>query len=71
MIGGDKFAAYRTIPSLRHYVLVAGERRLVDHCARQDEDVWLLTTVRNGDALRLDPPGVDLPLDEIYRRAGL
>ena len=68
---GDKFASYRTIPSLRHYVLVASDERTVDHYARQERDVWLLTTLRGDDALRLDPPGVELPLAEIYRRAGL
>ena len=68
---GDKFAYYRTIPSLRHYVLVEPDRREVDHYARQSGDTWLLATLRNDDALRLDPPGVDLPLGEIYRRVGL
>lgn len=68
---GDKFAYYRTISSLRHYVLIDTEGREVDHYARQGGDAWLLTTLRGNDVLRLDPPGVDLPLDEIYRRAGL
>ncbi len=68
---GDKFAYYRTIPSLKHYVLVSSDQRLVDHYARQGEDVWLLTTLRGADVLRLDPPGVELPLDEIYRRVNL
>ncbi len=70
-VRGDKFAYYRTIPSLRHYLLVEPDKRLVDHYASQGEDVWLLTTLRGGDVLRLDPPGVELPLDEIYRRAAL
>ena len=68
---GDKFAYYRTIPSLRHYVLVSSEERLVDHYARQTSDQWLLTTLRGDEPLRLDPPGVEIPLDEIYRRARL
>ena len=68
---GDKFAYYRTIPSLMHYVLVASDERTVDHYARQGERVWLLETLRGTDLLTLDPPGVELPLEEIYRRAGL
>jgi Uma2 family endonuclease len=68
---GDKFAYYRTIPSLRHYVLVDTQAREVDHYARQGNETWLLTTLRGDDLLRLDPPGVELSLDEIYRRAGL
>ena len=68
---GDKFAYYRTIPSLRHYVLVDTQGREVDHYARQGDETWLFTTLRGQELLRLDPPGVELPLDEIYRRAGL
>lgn len=69
---GDKFAYYRTIPSLRHYLLVAQDRRMVDHYVRQDANVWLLTSYESpDDVLRLDPPGVELPLAEIYARVGL
>ena len=68
---GVKFDLYRAIPSLRHYVLVEPDRREIDHYARQGEATWLLTTLRNDDTLRLDPPGVEIPLDEIYRRAGV
>ena len=68
---GVKFDLYRAIPSLRHYVLVEPDRREIDHYARQGEATWLLTTLRSDDTLRLDPPGVEIPLDEIYRRAGV
>lgn len=68
---GEKFAYYRTIPSLRHYVLVEPDRREVDHYARQSEDAWLLTTLHGNAVLNLDPPGVELTLDEIYRRVNL
>ena len=68
---GEKFAYYRTILSLRHYVLVSPDEREVDHYARQGAETWLLTALRGDATLRLDPPGVDLPLDEIYRRVGL
>ena len=67
---GVRFDLYRAIPSLRHYVLVEPERREIDHYARQGEATWLLTTLWNDDVLRLDSPGVEIPLDEIYRRAG-
>ncbi len=69
---GDKFADCRTISSLRHYLLVSSDRILVDHYARKGSDSWLLTTYRaRTDVLRLDPPGVEMPLEEIYRRSGL
>ena len=56
---GVKFDLYRSIPSLRHYTLVEPERREIDHYARQGEATWLLTTLRNDDVLRLDPPDVE------------
>ncbi len=68
---GDKFAYYRTIPSLHHYVLVSPDERSVDHYARRESNVWTLAALEGDAVLSLDPPGVELPLDEIYRRARL
>lgn len=66
---GDKFAHYRRIPSLKHYVLVGSEEQVVDHYARKTADQWLLTSYRNpSDVLSLDPPGVRLSLEAIYQR---
>jgi Uma2 family endonuclease len=41
---GTKFAHYRTIPSVREYILVAQDRPLVERYVRQVDNSWLLTT---------------------------
>ncbi|MEQ8847156.1 Uma2 family endonuclease [Botrimarina sp.] len=44
---GRKFDNYRTMPSLREYVLVAQDRAHVDHFARRDDDRWVLTSYQD------------------------
>lgn len=64
---GDKFADYRTIPSLREYVLVAPQENRVEHHAWQPGGAWLLRELRQpGDVLVLSALGVEFPLSEIY-----
>ncbi len=64
---GGKFEDYRTIPSLREYVLVAQERVFIEHHVRQEDGAWLLRELREGDGLRLTFVGVELALADIYR----
>lgn len=49
---GDKFANYRTIPSLSHYVLVAQKKILVEQFTRQADGTWNLRELRAGHRLR-------------------
>ena len=65
-----KWMAYQAIASLRHFLEVAQDRRLVVHHERIAEDLWRERFVREG-TIRLDPPGVELVLDEIYDGTGL
>ena len=66
---GHKFEHYRTLPSLKHYVVVAQNAPLVDVFTRANGDEWALLPVRGLDAAaRLDSLGVELPLREIYDR---
>jgi Uma2 family endonuclease len=62
---GEKFAAYRTLPSLRDYVLVSTGLFLVEHYARQPDGDWLLRERREGGRIALSI-GVELAVDEIY-----
>ncbi|MBK8696331.1 MAG: Uma2 family endonuclease [Deltaproteobacteria bacterium] len=41
---GEKFEGYRSIPSLRHYLMLSSRHPLVEHYARDDDDAWLLRT---------------------------
>ena len=57
---GRKFEHYRTIASLRQYVLVASDRVQVDVFTRQDGEQWLLTSA--------SAPGSEIELASIECR---
>jgi Uma2 family endonuclease len=61
---GDKFADYRTIPSLSHYVVVAQTRILVEHFTRNPDETWTLRELRAGQSLRF--PCGDVAVDALY-----
>ena len=66
---GKKFDHYRTIPSLREYVLVAQDEPMVQRFLRNDDDTWTLTAVSGLDqSLRLKSIDVELLLAEIFDR---
>lgn len=66
---GDKFEGYRSIPSLRHYLMVSSRHVLVEHYARAEDDGWLLRPYRAGETLRVPELGIALEVDELYRLA--
>ena len=66
---GDKFEGYRTIPTLRHYVMVSSKHRLVEHYERAEGDAWTLRTYGPGSELRVKGPDAALAVDELYRMA--
>lgn len=69
---GVKFEHYRSIASLKEYVLVAQDRVRVEHFARQSTGQWLLTAFsEKGDELRLPTLDIALPLDELYAKVEL
>jgi Uma2 family endonuclease len=56
---GSKLIDYFRLPSLRHYLIVRPDDKVVVHHARNDDDTILTRIVRDG-ALHLDPPGLSL-----------
>ena len=54
---GAKLADYFRLPSVRHYLLVRTEDRVVIHHARNDDGTILTRIVREGP-IRMDPPGL-------------
>ena len=69
---GRKFQHYRTIPSLRHYVLVEQSSLRVEHYQSQADETWLLRHMdQPEDELRLDTMGVAIPLKLIYAKVEL
>ncbi len=65
---GEKFDDYKTIPSLREYLLIAQNRVLIEQFVRRGEE-WVRTEYRDiDDTLVLESIGCAIPLREIYAR---
>jgi Uma2 family endonuclease len=65
---GDKFTHYKSIPTLREYLLVAQHRPHVTRLFKQDDGLWIHTELNDlGSTLELTSLGCELPLSEIYR----
>jgi Uma2 family endonuclease len=56
---GAKLADYFRLPSVRHYLIVRAEDRVIIHHARTEDDSIRTSIVREG-LIRLDPPGITL-----------
>ncbi len=69
---GPKLFGYRTLPSLRGYLLVAQDRTWTEYWSRQDGGRWLVTEI-DDPSVTLDLPeiGCKLPLAEIYEEVEL
>jgi Uma2 family endonuclease len=67
---GEKAAGYRSIASLRAYVLVSQLHRRVEIFVRGAGDTWTFRALGPDGALEIDlgAASVALPLSEIYRR---
>ncbi len=63
---GAKFQRVRTLESLRHYVLVAQERAIIEVFTRQPDESWSLRTYGPGTSFPLDAIDVELSVDSIY-----
>jgi Uma2 family endonuclease len=69
---GEKFAAYRTIPSLKEYLTVAQDKIHVEQHVRQPDEQWLLTQFNDmQETIRLESISVDLRVAEIYENIEL
>lgn len=65
---GAKFTYYKSIPSLREYILIATEIPFVSHFVKKSENGWLNRDIEGMQAsLNLPTLDVDVPLSEVYR----
>lgn len=62
----EKMLAYRTLPSLKEYILVATDKRQVEIYRRDEHDEWQLAVVGQDEPMLLESIGASLTLDEIY-----
>jgi Uma2 family endonuclease len=64
----DKFTHYKSIPTLREYLLVAQHRPHVTHLFKQDDGQWIHAEANDLEAsIHLQSLDCELPLSEIYR----
>ncbi len=62
----EKMLAYRTLPSLREYVLIAQDTRLIEVYRCDNDGAWSVETLGEGDLLRLECVDASMTLDEVY-----
>lgn len=66
---GVKFQHYRTIESLKEYILVDQNKVRIEQYIRQDATTWILRDhQRIEEELRMDSIGISIPLQRIYDR---
>ena len=63
---GEKFAGYRSLPSIREVVLVSQDARRVECYTRQLDDSWILREYVGAAAVPLGPRAEPLPLAWLY-----
>jgi Uma2 family endonuclease len=65
---GDKFTHYKSITSLREYLLIAQHRPHVTHYVKQEDGSWSYTEMHGLESsVHLPSLGVTLRLSDIYR----
>ncbi len=60
----DKLVGYFAVPSLHHYLIVDADRRIVIHHARDSDHI--ATRILGAGDLRLDPPGLDVRVEDLF-----
>ena len=68
---GEKFSAYRRIPTLRDYLLVSHNRVAIEHFHRCEDGSWTLRMLKADDTLNLDSIGISVRVAEIYEGVSL
>lgn len=66
---GKKASAYRQIPSLQAYLMVSQHEPRLELQVRQSDGGWTLLEAGPGERLMLEPLGIELDVDELYRES--
>lgn len=68
---GEKLEAYRTIPSLRDYVVVAHRERRVTVHHRGDDGAWVTRVAITGGSVAVASVDAVLVVDKLYRHSAV
>jgi Uma2 family endonuclease len=63
---GDKFAQYRTLPSLAEYAMISHHERRVDHYTRQPDGTWVLRVFGPDGRIAFRACACEVAMDEAY-----
>lgn len=64
---GTKLECYRTIPSLREYIIVSHRERRITVHRRDASDAWIVRVAIAGGRVSLDSLACELIVDDVYR----
>jgi Uma2 family endonuclease len=67
----EKLRAYRTLPSLKEYLLVSQEQAQVEIYRRRGDIGWDIITYEPGDTVEIASLEIKLDMDEIYFESGI
>jgi Uma2 family endonuclease len=60
----QKLAGYFSLPSVQHYLIAYADGPLVHH--KRQADGTILTRLVSGGTLKLDPPGIEFDVSELF-----
>jgi Uma2 family endonuclease len=63
----EKFKAYKSIESLREYILVSQVKKFVTLYAKHNEKFWFQSEYVEGETLKIESLDCQLSVDEIYQ----
>jgi Uma2 family endonuclease len=63
---GDKFKAYKSIPSFQEYLLISQDKRFVTLFTKYNEKFWFQSEYESGETLKLESLDIELSVNEIY-----
>jgi Uma2 family endonuclease len=64
---GVKLAGYFLVPSIVHYLIVHPTKPQIIHHRRRADSTGIDTTILASGTLRLDPPGLLIDIDALYK----
>jgi Uma2 family endonuclease len=68
---GGKLDAYRTIRTLREYIIVSHRERRITVHRRGDGDTWITRVAIAGGKVTIETLGAELVVDSIYRNSSI